>query len=369
MSPPVTLTDIAERIDYGHTASSTHEHVGPTFLRIADIQDNAVDWSRVPFCQCPEDRRERYRLLPGDLVFARTGATTGKSFLIRSCPTDTVFASYLIRVRPNRSSVDPVYLSHFFDSPGYWRQIISASTGSAQAGVNASKLKQLKIPLPPLPEQERIASILDKADAVRRKRARTLELADEFLKSTFLEMFGDIAAKKSKHPFGTIRQFVTASSGKSSKAVRTDSDTGIPIYGGNGQNGWASEALHDEPVVAVGRVGQQCGITTLVEHPCWVTDNAIVVKIMDKKRLNAVYLATALQMSPLRNTVQHLDLPFINQSMLLDYGIPLPGISLQKRYADLRAQTVGLSGDLQAISSAANDLFGGLVQRAFRGEL
>lgn len=161
------LSELASLIDYGVTASATKDDNGPKFLRITDIQDGAVDWASVPFCDAGSANIVRSRLAVGDIVFARTGATTGKSFLIRGCPENAVFASYLIRVRAGEK-IDPGYLAHFFDSPEYWRQIAAKSAGAAQPGVNASKLGDLVIPFPPLLEQKRIAAILDQADTVRR---------------------------------------------------------------------------------------------------------------------------------------------------------------------------------------------------------
>lgn len=87
------VSDFCERPQYGYTASAQTEPVGPRLLRITDIQNRRVNWDTVPFCHCPKP--EPYLLRDGDLVFARTGATTGKSFLVRDCPT-SVFASYLI---------------------------------------------------------------------------------------------------------------------------------------------------------------------------------------------------------------------------------------------------------------------------------
>jgi type I restriction enzyme S subunit len=186
----VVLADVSETIDYGVTASATALPVGPKFLRITDIQDGAVDWNSVPHCEADERKLTASRLRPGDIVFARTGATTGKSFLIRRCPDSAVFASYLIRVRPN-SKVDPVFLSHFFNTPDYWRQITLKAAGAAQPGVNASKLQELTLPLPPLLEQRRIAAILDEADALRAKRRAALAQLDEMARAIFVEMFGD----------------------------------------------------------------------------------------------------------------------------------------------------------------------------------
>lgn len=151
-------------------------------------------------------------------------------------------------------------------------------------------------------------------------------------------MFGDIPAKVSPYPFVGCRGSVSASSGKSSKSVIAEFKTEIPIYGGNGVNGYAHESLYNEPVVVVGRVGQQCAITNLTEGPCWVTDNAIVIQINDESKYDAAYLAHAFIHSPIRNSVTQLDLPFINQSMILDYPIPLPPIEEQRKFSAIRTK-------------------------------
>src|SRR5688500_855276 len=67
--------------EYGYTASAEQEPVGPRFLRITDIQEQGVDWDSVPYCRCDENTKRKHRLQPGDLLFARIGATTGKNFL------------------------------------------------------------------------------------------------------------------------------------------------------------------------------------------------------------------------------------------------------------------------------------------------
>jgi type I restriction enzyme S subunit len=193
--PTKQLSDIATKIDYGVTASASTIDTGTKFLRITDIQDGSVEWPSVPFCEAPGDKLRSARLDDGDIVFARTGATTGKSFLIKSPPDGAVFASYLIRVKPS-PSIDAGYLAHFFQSSGYWNQIKKKTQGAAQGGVNATSLSELEIPFPRLDEQRRIASILDKADALRRKRRRALELLDSLPQAIFLEMFGDLTRRE-----------------------------------------------------------------------------------------------------------------------------------------------------------------------------
>jgi type I restriction enzyme S subunit len=152
------LGDIVERIDYGFTASADFTVKGPRFLRISDIQDGNVDWETVPGCQIPDSEVEANRLLDGDIVFARTGATTGKSFLVREPPC-AVFASYLIRLRA-KPLVDPEFLSLFFQSEHYWKQIREQARGGIQPNFNATMLAALAVLIPPLLHQRRIAGWL-----------------------------------------------------------------------------------------------------------------------------------------------------------------------------------------------------------------
>ena len=152
-------------INYGYTESASADPVGPRFLRITDIQNDCVDWENIPYCKIEKEDLRKYCLERGDIVFARTGATTGKSFLVCDPPKDTVFASYLIRLRLLDKELLPDFVSLFFQTAGYWQTIKEGSSGSAQGGFNATKLGALSIPFPSLPEQQRIVSILDDAFA------------------------------------------------------------------------------------------------------------------------------------------------------------------------------------------------------------
>ena len=122
-------------------------------MRITDIQDGKVNWDTVPFTTV--DDPETYLLKTGDIVFARTGATVGKSFLITEIPYPSVYASYLIRIRL-LGNLLPEYIYQFFDSACYWSQITDKSVGVGQPNCNGTSLKELLIPLPPINEQLRI---------------------------------------------------------------------------------------------------------------------------------------------------------------------------------------------------------------------
>lgn len=207
----IPLGEFAESVDYGVTASAAEQPVGPKFLRITDIQDGGVNWENVPWCECDARVTADARLKAGDIVFARTGATTGKSFLISECPTDAVFASYLIRVRVGNTA-EPRFVSHYFQTPHYWAQVTKSARGAAQPGINATTLKSLKIPLPPLAEQQRIAEVLDKADALRVKRRAALAKLDSLTQSVFLDMFGDPVSNPKGWPRAVLGDVIFSAS-------------------------------------------------------------------------------------------------------------------------------------------------------------
>jgi len=195
-----TVTSVGEvsaAIQYGYTASAVQRAEGPRFLRITDIQDGAVDWNAVPSCEIDHENIPRFALTKGDIVFARTGATTGKSFLIGQCPP-AVFASYLIRLRP-RDQVQPEFLAFFFQTPEYWQLISENVAGNAQPNCNASKLAALTVPLPPLAEQRRIVSklkaLLARLDAARQRLAKLPMILKRFRQSVLAAACsGDLTA-------------------------------------------------------------------------------------------------------------------------------------------------------------------------------
>ena len=182
------LENLSILIDYGVSVPSNSNPVGPKLLRITDIQDGAVDWDTVPYCSTTGKDKDDHLLQVGDIVFARTGATTGKSFLIQWCPPNSIFASYLIRVRPGKS-LNPIFLFGYFQSPGYWKQITESASGSAQPGVNSTKLGQLKIPVPTISIQEKYASMFTMVTQLRNRQIASMIQAEQLCQTLLQRAF------------------------------------------------------------------------------------------------------------------------------------------------------------------------------------
>ena len=154
-----TLGEVANS-QYGYTESATDEAIGPKFLRITDIQNGFVNWDEVPYCKISDKELDKYVLSVDDIVIARTGATTGKSYLIKD-KINSVFASYLIRLKLKTKNVLADFIYQYMQSQFYWTQITDFSKGIAQPGVNAQKLKEIKFNSPTLDEQTEIVRIID----------------------------------------------------------------------------------------------------------------------------------------------------------------------------------------------------------------
>ncbi|RTH07237.1 hypothetical protein CSW47_02035 [Thermus scotoductus] len=184
----VRLGEVVERPQYGYTASASDAPVGPKFLRITDIQDGKVVWPSVPFCEIAQSQVENYLLKPGDILVARIGATTGKTFLVAECPP-AIFASYLIRLRvaPDKGLLSD-YLWYFTDTEAYWAQINSNKGGRLKQGINIPILENLVIPLPPLPEQREIARVLQAVDRRIQAEEAYARALDDLFKSLLHEL-------------------------------------------------------------------------------------------------------------------------------------------------------------------------------------
>jgi len=165
------LQECSQTIQYGLTCTSSRSGEGYRYVRITDIQNGQIRWEDVPFADETGAKAAAYELAPGDILFARTGGTVGKSFLVDRLELPAVFASYLIRLQCDQGILLPEFAAKFLQSADYWRQIFEGATGTGQPNFNGTKLANLSLPLPPLAEQRRIVAKLDALFA-RLARAR-----------------------------------------------------------------------------------------------------------------------------------------------------------------------------------------------------
>ena len=151
---------ILKNIQYGFNGSGLPEGK-VKMLRITDIQNNSVNWETLPYCSISEDAVSDYQISTNDIFIARTGGTIGKSFQLKEDKPSTVFAGYLIRFQFIDEKLSN-YVSMFLNSPLYWNQVADKQAGTGQPNINGVSLGNLLIPIPPINEQVRIESKINK---------------------------------------------------------------------------------------------------------------------------------------------------------------------------------------------------------------
>ena len=151
-------------IQYGYNAPAK-ESGRIKMVRISDIHNNEVDWEHVPFCDINETDIKTYLLKENDILFARTGGTVGKSYLVTCVPEEAIYAGYLIRTQYS-AQLSAQYLKFFMESSLYWMQLKDGTIATAQPNCNGQTLSKMILPLPPLAEQKRIVAKINEMFAI-----------------------------------------------------------------------------------------------------------------------------------------------------------------------------------------------------------
>ena len=193
------LGDVCSPPQYGFTTKAV-ENGTIRLLRTTDITNGKINWTDVPFCYENPDNIEKYLLQDGDIVISRAGSV-GVSYLINN-PPHSVFASYLIRFQP---FINKKYFYFFLKSLAYWKQISENSVGIAVPNVNASKLKNILIPVAPQETQQaivnKIESLFDEIDEGIGRLKTAAQQIQQYRQSLLKNAFNGELSKewRSKH--------------------------------------------------------------------------------------------------------------------------------------------------------------------------
>ena len=181
---------LVSKPDYGVNAAAVPFSANlPKYLRITDISQDGryLPGKKV---SVDLDAAEESYLDIGDIVLARTGASVGKSYRYREEDGKLVFAGFLIRIKPNQSDTDSIYLANFLTSNQFWNWVATTSARSGQPGINSYEYSLLPIPLPPkLAEQQRIADCLSSLDELIAAQARKVNTLKTHRKGLMQQLF------------------------------------------------------------------------------------------------------------------------------------------------------------------------------------
>ncbi len=378
----VKLGDVAEFIN-GYAFKPTDWHPDEQGLPIIRIQ-NLNDETK-PFNYFSGSVPEKYYVDDGALLFSWSG-TPGTSFGAFFWNRGrAVVNQHIFRVVWGER-VDPVYFRYAINNT--LEHIISqAHGGVGLKHITKGKLLNVEIPFPPLPEQKRIAEILDLADEARRKRRENLKLYDDLIRSLFLQTFGDPVS----NPMGWKEQrfdiLGTLERGKSRHRPRNDPK----LLGGKHaliQTGDVSNA--DWFIRKYNQTYSDLGLQQSRMWPKGTLCITIAANIADAAILNfdACFPDSVVGFTPggcVNNSYVMCWLFFlkklievkapavaqknINLRILGDLELPVPPIDLQNQFAKQVEEINAQKAREQALYDQHDDLFNSLLQRAFKGEL
>lgn len=335
----------------------------------------------------------------GDVIVAKITPCfeNGKAAYLDSLQTQVGFGSTEFHVlRPDIKQLDGKYLFYLIWNRKFRfiaERIMSGSAG--QKRVPASFLQNFEIPLPPLAEQKRIAAILDKADAIRQKRQQAIALADDFLRSVFLDMFGDPVTNPLGWKTGSLIDFGDFKNGLN----YTSSEVGEEVF-----------CIGVGDFKSLGRIEgvsslSKINLSSLPNNDYFVDEgdilfvrsngnkelvgrNVIVYpegskvtfsgfciryRINDKDSLSNLYLSHCLKIPSMRKLLlsggQGANIQNISQKTLSELTIPIPSIDMQNTYNEI------VNGHQLLIKKSNYDflksyeLFNSISKKAFSGQL
>ncbi|MBL0710519.1 MAG: restriction endonuclease subunit S [Colwellia sp.] len=305
-------------------------------------------------------------LIPAGTIITATRMALGK-FVINTI--DMAINQDLKALFINDASkVDRDFLIRFLESKAQY--IDGEGKGATVKGVTLDFLKALDIPLPPLAEQKRIAAILDKADAICRKRQQAINLADDFLRSVFLDMFGDPLAPNTKIPVLPMTEVFNITTGKLNSNAAVENGK-YPFFTCAKEVFAIDEYAFD--IEALMLAGNNAQAKYDVKHYSGKFNAYQRTYILTLKDSNSSYpfykFALEYQLKNLQRFSKGSNTKYITMEIMARTMLPVPSYEMQKRFVDMYIQKQDLNNKSDKQKKGSNDCFNSLSQKAFAGKL
>lgn len=392
--PTATLGDVSYSIVDGPFGSSlkASDYVdeGVPVLQGKNITGNSFVWKEVRYISHTKAQElKRSSVVVGDHLIIKIGSI-GYSAIIDQLDGHefAIIPANLARIRPDRRIVDDRFLHHWLKSEPTRLHFQSVASKTAQPALSLSKIRNAILPLPPLDEQRRIAAILDKADALRRKRKRALELLDGLTQSIFLEMFGQAGAEKEI----PLSELVDPTDRINYGVVQPgdDDEKGVPLVRVSDlENGRISHShlrrissstnnKHRRSILKGGEILLSCvgsigEVATATEQDVGLNIARAITRIPLRPEISRAYVAQYLRSDRVQRYFERelrtVSQPTLNIKQIAQTPIFLPPPSEQREFENRLAKVEHSLTSARASYFAGNALFASLQSRAFSGQL
>lgn len=184
------LEELTEGSLYGAAESAEDwNEKEPRYIRVTDLSADSNQLKDKEKKSISRDRiKDKYLLDVGDMVFARSGSV-GKTYYHRDSDEDYAYGGYLIKFPIDKTQINPVFLQQYTNSPAYWNWVKRITRTGAQPNINAREYSSLLLPLPPLPEQRKIASVLYNVDQAIQKTEEIIDQTERVKKGVMQWLF------------------------------------------------------------------------------------------------------------------------------------------------------------------------------------
>lgn len=280
-----TLASLSKsgRGEYGINASAVpYSSDLYTYLRITDINDDGTLNKNDLKSVCQENA-EKYILNPNDIVFARTGASTGRNYFYDGSDGILVYAGFLIKFSLDENKVNPKYIKYYCLSKKFKNWVNSFNTGSTRGNINAQTFGEMKIDLPLRKHQDNAVNILSALDDKIELNNAINENLHKQVKALFKAWFVDYIPFDGVLPNDwigtTLGSIVDITSGKRpfERSLEKSQEFSIPLVGAASIMGFTNAVLYNEKILVTGRVGTH-GVIQRFSNECWTSDNTLVIK-------------------------------------------------------------------------------------------
>ena len=278
---------------YGIAASAVdYDAELPAYLRITDINDDGtLNWNDRKSVDDPA--AYKYMLRDGDIVFARTGNSTGRNYYYDSRDGEFAFAGFLIRFSLDDKKVNPRYVKYYAQSKAYWDWVASFNTGSTRGNINAKTYAQMPIPLPDRPTQDSIVTL---CDSISNKIRLNTTLNGYLLELATARFESALKTKSKTVRFGDIVALEDSKRIPLNSRDREARKGPYPYYGATSIMDYVDDFLFDEIRVLLGEDGTVVNsegkpILQYVWGKYWVNNHAHILAPSGEYSLEAIYVA------------------------------------------------------------------------------
>lgn len=378
------FADVAEIVTGCTPPTSYSEYYGGSFPFVGPGDLGEITPITIAQKSLSESGAAKARILPiGSVLVCCIGATIGKVG-ISGCPLAT--NQQINALIFNEQVIDPRYAFHYCRSVS--SVIRDAGTSTTLPILPKRRFQDLPIEFPSLPEQRRIAAILDKADAIRRMRRESVRVAEELLRSSFLEMFGDPVTNPKGWPRVALGEVASLSRGRFSPRPRNDPR----FYGGHhpfiqtgdlrncsgylkawkqtlNDDGLAVSKKFTKGTIAIS-IAANIGDTAILDFDSCFPDSVVGMELRDSVYTTEFFeYQFRLLQNSLTSQASETAQKNINLDILRPFKVTLAPSALQRKFALFYRKTYLLLDQYSAHLQAAEETFQSLLHRAFRGEL